>query len=155
VLTPEEYLSPNHPAELLFEERHVVVGWAENPLLAAPLTVADFLGSAHVAVTIGPSRQLTYAEQHLQSLTSDRLVEIYAPSFSVVPWLLIGTQRLTVMHERLAKVFADNLPLRLQSLPIVVPSMREMLQFHEARSNDSGVTWLRQLLLETASGMGI
>ena len=33
VLTPEEYISPNHPAELLFEEQHVVVGWEENALL--------------------------------------------------------------------------------------------------------------------------
>lgn len=155
VLTPEEYLSPNHPAELLFEEQHVVVGWEENPLLRKPLTVADFLGSAHVGVTIGPGRQSTYAEQHLRSLAAERTVEIYAPSFSVVPWLIIGTQRLTVMHERLARVFADDLPLSIQALPIAVPSMREMLQYHEARTHDSGVTWLRGLLHETATRMGI
>lgn len=155
VLTPEEYISSNHPAELLFEEQHVVVGWEQNPLLAASLTTADFLGSSHVAVTIGPGRQSTYAEQHLQSLTNERMVEIYAPSFSVVPWLIIGTQRLTVMHERLARVFAANLPLTIQALPIAVPPMREMLQYHEARSHDSGVTWLRQLLHETATSLGI
>ena len=111
VLTPEEYISPNHPAELLFEEQHVVVGWEENPLLGTPLTKAEFLRSAHVVVTIGPGRQLTYAERHLQSLAPGRMVEIYAPSFSVVPWLLLGTQRLTVMHERLARVFTEHLPL--------------------------------------------
>jgi DNA-binding transcriptional LysR family regulator len=155
VLTPEEYISPNHPAELLFEEQHVVVGWAENPLLAAPLMADDFSGSAHVAVTIGPGRQLTYAERHLQSLATGRMVEIYAPSFSVVPWLIIGTERLTVMHERLARVFAENLPLKIQPLPIEVPSMREMLQYHEARTHDTGVVWLRQLFHETAAGMAI
>ena len=155
VLTPEEYISPKHPAELLFEEQHVVVGWDQNPLLRTPLAVTDFLGSAHVGVTIGPGRQLTYAEQHLQSLAAERTVEIYAPSFSVVPWLIIGTQRLAVMHERLARVFADDLPLKIQALPIAVPSMREMLQYHEARTHDSGVTWLRGLLHETATRMGI
>jgi DNA-binding transcriptional LysR family regulator len=155
ILTPEEYISPNHPAELLFEERHVVVGWQENPLLAAPLSAADFLGSAHVAVTIGAGRQLTYAERHLQPLAIGRTVEIYAPSFSVVPWLIIGTNRLTVMHERLARVFAENLPLKIQALPIVVPLMREMVQYHDARTHDSGVKWLRQLLHETATSMCI
>jgi hypothetical protein len=35
VLTPEDFIEPGHPAELLFEERHVVVGCAHNPLLAA------------------------------------------------------------------------------------------------------------------------
>jgi DNA-binding transcriptional LysR family regulator len=155
VLTPEEYISPTHPAELLFEEQHVVVGWEENPLLAAPLTAAEFLGSAHVVVTIGPGRQLTYAERHLQSMASERTVEIYAPSFSVVPWLIIGTQRLTAMHERLARLFAEKLPLKVQALPIVVPLMREMLQYHEARTHDAGIVWLRQLLHETAARMSI
>ena len=155
VLTPEEYISPNHPAELLFEEQHVVVGWEENPLLATPLTSADFLSSTHVAVTIGPGRQLTYAERHLQSLPKSRTVEILAPSFSVVPWLIIGTMRLTVMHERLARVFAENLPLNIQPLPLDVPSMREMVQYHEARTHDAGIIWLRQLLHETAAGMEI
>ena len=155
VLTPEEYISPNHPAELLFEEQHVVVGWKENPLLATPLTSADFLSSTHVAVTIGPGRQLTYAERHLQSLPKSRTVEILAPSFSVVPWLIIGTMRLTVMHERLARVFAENLPLNIQPLPLDVPSMREMVQYHEARTHDAGIIWLRQLLHETAAGMEI
>ncbi len=150
VLTPEQYVSPNHPAELLFEEQHVVVGWAQNPLLSVPLTAADFLASAHVGVTIGPGRQLTYAEAHLQAIALHRTVEIYAPSFSVVPWLIIGTQRLTVMHQRLARVFAENLPLKMQSLPIEVPPMLEMLQYHEARTHDSGVGWLRRLLHETA-----
>ena len=155
VLTPEEYISPSHPAELLFEEQHVVVGWAGNALLSGPLTTAEFLDSAHVAVTIGPGRQSTYAERHLQSLAAGRMVEIYAPSFSVVPWLIIGTQRLTVMHERLAQVFAENLPLKIQPLPMVVPSMREMVQYHEARTHDAGIMWLRQLLHETADGMSI
>jgi DNA-binding transcriptional LysR family regulator len=155
VLTPEEYISPTHPAELLFEEQHVVVGWEENPSLAAPLTAAEFLGSAHVVVTIGPGRQLTYAERHLQSMASERTVEIYAPSFSVVPWLIIGTQRLTAMHERLARLFAEKLPLKVQALPIVVPLMREMLQYHEARTHDAGIVWLRQLLHETAARMSI
>ncbi len=155
VLTPEEYISANHPAELLFEEQHVVVGWDKNPLLAACLTSADFLSSAHVAVTIGPGRQLTYVERHLQSMPAGRMVEIFAPSFSVVPWLVIGTQRLTVMHERLARVFAEDLPLRIQPLPINVPPMQEMLQYHQARTHDAGIVWLRQLLHETAAGMSI
>ena len=155
VLTPEEYISPNHPAELLFKEQHVVVGWEENPLLAKPLTSAEFFGSAHVIVTIGPARQLTYSERLLQSMATARTVEIFAPSFTVVPWLLIGTQRLTVMHDRLAQVFAEHLPLKIQPLPVAVPAMREMLQYHEARTHDAGIVWLRQLLHEMAASMSI
>ena len=151
VLTPDQFLVPNHPAELLFEEQHVVVGWAGNAVLEKPLTPEAFLGSAHVAVAMGQNRTPAYAERHLDGSVDSRTVEIYAPSFTVVPWLLIGTRRLTVMHERLAKAFAKNLPLRIQPLPIDIPPMREMIQYHSARARDSGIVWLRRLLRETAA----
>src|SRR5690606_16115629 len=32
LLTPEDFMPPEHPRELLFEERHVVVGWLGNPV---------------------------------------------------------------------------------------------------------------------------
>ena len=153
VLTPDEFLSPNHPAELLFEEQHVVVGWTGNPLLDGPISGHAFRRSAHVAVTLGPNRQPAYAERHLQGVPGARSIEIYAPSFTVVPWLLIGTRRLTVMHERLARTFSKHLPLKIQLLPVDVPPMREMMQFHSARTHDSGIAWLRRLLHETAAAL--
>lgn len=153
VLTPEDRVSPNHPAELLFEERQVVMGWSENPVMAAPLTVEAYLDSAHVAIAIGQNRQLAYGDLQLHSDGHDRPIEIFAPSFTVVPWLLIGTKRLTVMHERLARVFAAELPLAFQPLPVDVPPMREMLQYHSSREKDSGIRWLRRLLHETSATM--
>jgi DNA-binding transcriptional LysR family regulator len=149
-LSPEEYVSPQHPAELLFEERFVTVGWARNPLMNRRLKTADFVRSAHVAVAIGPSSQPDYTERHLQSHAEGRTIEVYAPSFAVVPWLIIGTRRIAVMHERLAKVVAKNLPLKIQPLPFDIPPMREMIQYHSAQSRDSAVAWLRGRLHEMA-----
>ena len=42
MLLPEEYLSPQHPSELLFEERLVIVGWDQNPIMSEPLSEAVF-----------------------------------------------------------------------------------------------------------------
>jgi len=150
VLAPDEFMLPNHPAELLFEERLVAVGWDRNPLMAAPLSTEDFASSAHVAVALGPNRQPDYAERQLQTYTDGRRIEVFAPSFSVVPWLLIGTQRVTVMHERLARVVAKSLPLKIQPLPVEIPPMREMIQHHSARSHDTAVAWLRGCLSDMA-----
>jgi LysR family nod box-dependent transcriptional activator len=155
VLTPEEFLSPNHPSELLFEEQHVVVGWSGNPLMQRPLSEDQFRRSAHVAVALGPNRQPTYAERHLQSGPEGRSIEIVAPSFSAVPWLVIGTRRLTVMHERLARAFSEVLPLRFQPLPVQIPPMREMIQYHSARTHDTGVVWLRRLFHEMGARIDV
>jgi len=150
ILTPEPYISDDHPAELIFEERHVVVGWEKNAALWEPLTEKVFLSCAHVAVTLGPNRQVTFADQFLDARLKGRSIEIFAPSFTMVPWLLIGTTRLSVMHERLARAFMRTLPLRSQPLPVDLPLMREMVQWHSAREQDQGLIWLRNLLQETA-----
>jgi DNA-binding transcriptional LysR family regulator len=154
-LTPEEFVLPNHPTELLLDEQQVLIGWAENPRMARRLTVDEFTASAQVAVAFGATRQLDYASRYLETYCPGRRIEIFAPSFSVVPWLIVGTQRVAVMHERLARVVAEHLPLKIQELPIEIPPMREMIQFHSARAHDSGIIWLRSMLHDMAGKMSL
>lgn len=150
VLTPEEFVLTNHPTELLLEEKHVVVGWDQNPILGPEFSRADFLRSSHIAVTLGSNRQQTYAERYLERSVGKRRVELFVPNFTLVPWLLVGTNRLAVVHERLAHTFAADLPLRIVPLPVDIPPMREMMQFHNARTEDDGLGWLRGLLKRMA-----
>lgn len=147
-LTPEQYLNPDHPSELLFEERHVVVGWAGNPVFEQEMTEEAFLSCGHVAVRI--TGVPTFAERHLIAADDRRRIEVTAPSFTIVPWLLPGTRLLALMHERLAKVYAPLLPLEIRSAPIALPPMREMIQYHAARSTDAGMIWLKTKLHEAA-----
>ena len=148
ILTPEEFLEPGHPAELLFEEAHVVVGCEGNPLLHEPVTSEAFAAAGHVAVRIDGRN--TYIENELSRQGLRRRVEIYAPSFIQAPWLLPGTRRIALMHERLARLMAPVLGLRLASPPFKVPAMREMIQFHATRQSDDGLVWLRSRLVASA-----
>ena len=65
LLSPAEHCLPDHPAELLFNERHVVVGCTSNPLLAKPISEEDFYAAPHVAVRIGRVNRASFAETHL------------------------------------------------------------------------------------------
>jgi LysR family transcriptional regulator, nod-box dependent transcriptional activator len=149
VLTPKEFLEPEHPAELLFEERHVIVGCRHNPLFAQPLTRETFAAAGHVAVRVDGRN--TYIENELGRLGLTRRVEVYAPSFVQAPWLLPGTSRIALMHERLARLMAARLGLTIADPPFTVPIMHEMMQFHAAQETDAGLTWLRGSL-KTAVG---
>lgn len=146
LLTPEEHCVAGHPATVLFEERHVVAGWKDNPLLAKPMTREDFFAAGHIAVRIGQVNRASFAESHLERLPHKRRIEITAASFTTVPDLLIGTQRLAVMHERLAQLMAARLPIAWQPLPFDFPTMREMIQFNRARRDDAGLAWLADQL---------
>jgi len=148
LLTPEDFMRPDHPRELLFEERHVVVGWSGNPVMQKVMTEADFFASGHVAVRI--SGRDTFIESALRPLGERRRIEVTAPSFIQAPWLLPGTQRLALMHERLARLVAPRLSLSIAEAPVDLPIMREMMQYHTARTNDAALDWLRQKLRAVA-----
>jgi hypothetical protein len=55
------------------------------------------------------------------------------------------------MHERLFRQMRETFPIVSAPLPFDFPTMREMMQYHQARSDDEGLTWLRQQLLEIAA----
>jgi LysR family nod box-dependent transcriptional activator len=149
LLAPEEFIDPDHPAELLLEERHVVVGWHLNPIFDRPLTLEDFSEAGHVAVRL--DRRDTFIDRECNRLGVRRRVEIHAPSFIQAPWLLPGTSRIALMHERLAQLMAPSLGLRIAPPPFELPVMREMMQFHVTREADSGLVWLRSLLRSIAT----
>jgi LysR family transcriptional regulator, nod-box dependent transcriptional activator len=48
IITPDDHTSPDHPSELLFEERHAVADWRRNPLVKKPISEEKFFESSHV-----------------------------------------------------------------------------------------------------------
>jgi DNA-binding transcriptional LysR family regulator len=144
LITPEHYVSPDLPSVLLYEDRHVVVGWRDNPLLQAPIGESDLFSSGHVTVTIGNQRTVALADRHLENMNKTRRVEVIVPSFTLVPWFLINTRRLAVVAERLALVMGRYFPISYVSLPFPFPLLKEMAQFRFARAGDEGLTWLRR-----------
>jgi len=150
IISPEQFQERGHPQEPLFEERHVVLGWAENPIFAAPITEEIYNRAGHVVVEL--SNSLSFVEEFVRSHGDRRRIEVVVSSFTIVPWLLPETQRIALVHERLAALFLDRLPLAIAPPPFDVPPMREMLQFNRARANDRGLLWLRQALHRHAAG---
>jgi LysR family transcriptional regulator, nod-box dependent transcriptional activator len=148
MVTPEQFLSPVHPKKLLFEERHLVVGWKDNRVFNRPLTEEAYYSCGHVAVEI--AGQPSFAEERMRSGGDRRKIEMVASSFTMVPWMLPGTGRLAIMHERLAQVMLPILPLKVAPLPFVMAPMREMIQFHNARASDGGLQWMLNRIVDHA-----
>jgi LysR family nod box-dependent transcriptional activator len=146
LITPPEFVVGEQPAEFLFEERHVVAGCRNHPIFATQMSEEDVLRYGHVAVTIGATRQQSFADRHLDQLGKSRKIEVSTGSFTSVPWLLVDTTRLSLMHERLAREMVSKSPIAYAPLPFPFPVMREMMQHHHARATDEGLLWLRNAL---------
>lgn len=145
-IVPDIYASREHPADTLYHERHVVVGCADNPLLATPLSEADFLAAGHVVPIFGGGDNKSYADEQLDVMGKVRKIEVMTSSFTAVPWLLMGTRLLSLMSERLATMMARQLPLAIADCPIQIPPMAQVAQYHRARRDDAGLKWLREQL---------
>lgn len=152
LLTPEQFAAPEHPRQLLFEETHVVVGCRKNPLLRqAVITEGQFFEQGHVIMALGHTQ--AFAEREMGELNRRRRIEVSCDSFLAVPWMLPNTNRLAVMHQRLARLMVKQLPLAMAPLPFRLPVMREIVQYNSARVGDGGIHWLLQGILRHAAAL--
>lgn len=127
----------------MFEEKYVVAGWAKNPMLKGQkINEDDFFSARHVAVEIGQLARSSFAEAHLRNLNRERQIDMKVSSFLTAPEMVVNTMKLTVMQERLARMFAHRLDIVVAEIPFEFPMMREMIQFHESRRHDTGLRWL-------------
>ena len=150
-IDPEQYAQPHHPVELLWEDEHVVVGWKGNDALATPMSRARLFELGQVAVRFGALRSVSFAERHLSALVPQLRIEITTPSFSSVPRLLVGTQRIAIVQKRLADAFANSLPIRAWPVPVAIPVLRMMVQYHSVRAGDPAIGWLIRQMQEVAA----
>lgn len=151
IVGPETFLVPGAIRASLFEERHVVVGWKDNPAMQHPLTEEGFLALGHVAVRIGVQREPSFAEGQLAALGDRRRIEVTTTGFATTPQLLVGTSRVAVLQERLAALAARTLPLVSQPLPFPMAPLRELVQINATRRDDAGVQWLIDQLRREAA----
>jgi LysR family transcriptional regulator, nod-box dependent transcriptional activator len=142
LIAPATFLVESHPSDLLYEETHVLVGWRDNPLFSGEITPEKMLAAGHVAVSMGPHREITFGDRHMEQIHPDRRIEAMVSSFTLIPWLVVGTHRLALMHKRLAVVMAERFPIAFAPLPFPFPTMPEMMQYHRTRSADDGLRWL-------------
>lgn len=151
MIVPEIFASKLHPKMALFEDTHTVIAWTKNSRLSATISLADYLDLGHVAIHVGEGAGPNFDELYLRSLRFKRRAEVVTHSFDVVPHLVVGTNRIATVATLLAKKYAKFLPLKLIPLPVAVPPMTEVLQWHKYHDQDPAYRWLRDALRAQAA----
>ncbi|MFO1340480.1 MAG: LysR family transcriptional regulator [Burkholderiaceae bacterium] len=152
LIIPEGFCSPEHPSEVIFEDRFDCVVWQGSALAREPLTLETYLDAGHVVVRTGRTQQ-SYEEEFLKSQGIARRIEVTTTSFAAPPHLVVGTERIATVHHLLAGSAARHLPLACVPPPIEIPPLQQAVQWHKYRSDDPGLRWVRNLLAEAAARM--
>jgi len=153
LIIPEPFIAADHPHQPLFDDSYTCVVWEGNDAVREQLSVEQFESLDHVAALLGWPRSPTYDSRYLEAEGIRRRVRVTTSDFSSIAPVLIGTRMIATMHRRLANELARRLPLRLVDPPILIPTVREFLQWHEYREKDPCHRWLRERLVEAAAGL--
>ena len=150
LIMPRQYLAAGHPSEALYEESYSCVVWAGNTQVGDTLTLAQYMSLSHVTTMFGSHRQPSLEEWFLKSSALSRRIEITTNNFNTLPLLVLGTQRVATMHNRLARLFVRTLPLRIVPLPVDFPTMVWSMQWPRHLSADPAHQWFRGMVSAAA-----
>lgn len=148
MIVPERYTLDGHPSQLLFEEKHVCVVWDGNTQVGDHLSLEQYMEMGHVSVGFGRSRHMSIEEWFMTQYGFNRRLEVITNDFNTLPQLIVGTQRIATMHQRLARLYATHLPLRILQPPVEIPVMREVMLWHRSVDGDPMHRWLRERITE-------
>lgn len=146
LVLPQNFVSREHPSEVLFTDDFVCICWSENSRVGESLTAEQFFALKHVVAKPGRQRPPTIDTWFFERFGHARQVEVVSMNFSSLPHLLIGTSRIATVHRRLAAVYAAALPLRVLEVPVPMPRLVEAIQWHRYRANDPARIWLYEQL---------
>ncbi len=149
LIIPETFASAEHPTSVLYEEEFVCLVWSRGRFARRPITLEDYLETGHVVMQPGTSSR-SYESTMLKAQGVERRVEVMTYSFMALPYLVVGTQRIATVHRRLAEQACRHLPLKYWPSPVKAKPMRQCLQWHKYRAQDPGLSWLRELIMQTA-----
>jgi LysR family transcriptional regulator, nod-box dependent transcriptional activator len=153
LISPSVYCSPLHPFDILFSESFCCVVWNQSRFARnGKLDLADFASAGHVVMQ-PPGNTTSFESSFIKDASIERHSEVVTYSFVSASFLVIGTERISTIHARLAKKAEKILPVAAMPLPIPVPTMVQAMQCHKYRSRDSGLVWLKSLIIEAANRM--
>jgi DNA-binding transcriptional LysR family regulator len=126
---------------------YVCVVWERNP--CRRLTLARFAAMDHVLVA-PREREGGVVDEALAQRGLSRRVALQVATFLVVPYTLIGTDRIATMPSRMAEELVRLHPLRTLKPPLPIAGVLLCQGWHEIHRNDPGHRWLRQAVAAAA-----
>lgn len=151
MIMPRQFILDGHPYDEIYQESYKCICWEGNTLVGDELSFDDYQTLGHVAVTYGKNTTPAFDGWFMNNYGIFRRVEITTTNLLAPPALIIGTQRIATVHDRLATMMSKSMPIRVLNLPMDIPVLTQTMQYHCNRKDDAGLTWLRKFIAEVAA----
>lgn len=130
----------------LFDERFVCLVRKDHPRVGKRLTLKNYIEIPHVFIAPRGTKGGA-VDDALAELGLSRNVALALPHFLVAPYAVAHSDLVVTLAERVARSFAEHLPLRVLEPPLALPGFTMCLAWHERNHNDSGHCWMREQIV--------
>lgn len=135
---------------LLFSDPLRVVARRGHPLAKGRMSVRAYAEAPHILVS--PRQEAgSLVTRALAAAGYARRVALEVPYFSLVPSLVVGSDRIATVPERMARAFAAQHPLQVLTPPLPLPPVEICMAWHPAFASEASQVWLRELVAQVAS----
>ncbi|HEX7759371.1 MAG TPA: LysR family transcriptional regulator [Caulobacteraceae bacterium] len=151
IIAPGHYCDPANSQQLLLEDRFTCLAAADNASIGETISLEQFVRSDHVALSAHGAER-TIDELFFMERGVERRVKVTAPTFALLPRLVVDSQRIATVPTRLAENYMRFLPLKTARAEFEMPVLTETFQWHRSRERDQALTWLRETIMAGAIG---
>lgn len=132
---------------LLFRERYVCVVRADHPNFRAGISVEAFRKSPRaIADASGMAHTVVEEELRKQGLMAPPRLSV--PQFMVLPLVIAHSDLVVIMPDRLAKTFAQLVPLKILRPPVLLRPYDIRVYWHDRFHQDPASRWFRRALVQ-------
>ena len=139
------------PAQRLFADRWLCCVWEGNTQVGERMTMDTYLRLRHLVYSMGRGQPISLVDEFLAQLRVPRSIELTVESFLLTPFLVQGTDLVTLVPERAAPYLRRTAAVRFLEPPLDLPSITEMLWWHPRRTTDPAHAWVRARIEKIAA----
>lgn len=131
--------------QVLAKEHYVVVGRKKHPAFKKGARFDFDAPQLHVSPRGGTKGRFE------RKTKLRRNVVLFMPHYLVVPWVLVGSDLLAALPQRIAARFAEQFPLEVKPAPVAHEPLVVQQLWHPLRQEEPAHRWLRESVLSTVS----
>jgi LysR family nod box-dependent transcriptional activator len=156
VIEPAEIMPESALTSLrLFSDRWLCCVWEGNTAVGARMTREAYLELPHLVYSMGRGGQPpSIVDRHLEHARLTRRIEFTVESFLLAPYLLEGTNLVTVVPERAVPHLRRTAAIRVLEPPVELPAITQTLWWHPRRTDDPAHAWVRDRIAAIAARVG-
>jgi DNA-binding transcriptional LysR family regulator len=152
LIGPVGFDFPGRHTELFRDRLVCVVDPVASGLTGPALSLADLVRLPHAEPSFAPG-QPTPVDRLLDERGIRRQVRVTVFGWLSVPFVLVGTEMVAIMPQRLARLAIRSAPLAILEPPFGLVELVEAAYWHPSRTDDPAVRWLLKTLKEAARGL--